>query len=200
MSLQRWNADDDRTALARFDASASSSSGTEEWLSFNQPNPTQPNPTQPDPTHIYPLFGIYIYIHIYIYRHDARTSGDSESAHSASSNESTSLSDSETDNGSGCGDPTIDLTLERLQSLHTAGTVQKGDLSEYAKTGMSPTRIKSALKQPVCTCYCKLPVKLLYQLCVAFWTLTKSSQDSLLWSLQHEGGKHRRKQWHLGGL
>ena len=106
----------------------------------------------------------------------------------------------DSDSESNVGEASIDLTLERLQSLHAMGSVSKKDLTEYSKQGMSATRIKSAVLRPRCTCMCKMPIKVLYHLCVAFWTLTKKSQDSLLWSIQHEGGDHKRKKWYMAGL
>ena len=138
----------------------------------------------------YPLFSL---------PHAKKRKLRTSSASSGSNDESTSISGSESGSDSSCGDAIIDLTLERLQSLHTAGTVAKGDLTEYAKTGMSSRRIKEAVTNPKCTCFCKMPIKVLYQLCVAFWTLTKPSQDSLLWALQHESGNRKKKQWYLAG-
>lgn len=104
-------------------------------------------------------------------------------------------SDSDDAGGSGC----VDITLSRLESLHTNGTVQKKDLTEYAQWGISSTRIKKAVLQPRCPCKCKLPLRVLYHLCMAFWTSTKPSQDSLLWTIQQESGNQKRKQWYLAG-
>lgn len=118
---------------------------------------------------------------------------------SVDSDETPSLSETESEGGS-CDEDAearIDLTLGRIQSLQ--GTVSKRDLSDYAKRGMSPTRIKTAMNTPSCQCFCKMPVKILYHLCVAFWTLTKSTQDSLLWGIQHESGKQKKKRWYLAG-
>ena len=119
----------------------------------------------------------------------------------SSSGASTSMSESGTDSDNdGCSaDPIIDLTYERLQSLHANGTVCTKDLTEYAKRGISGRRIKSAVLHPQCRCMCKMPVKVLYHLCVAFWTLTKPTQDSLLWGIQNESGKQKRKRWYLAG-
>lgn len=104
---------------------------------------------------------------------------------------------SDSDDAGGCGG--VDITLSRLESLHLNGTVNKKDLTEYAQWGISSTRIKQAVSQPRCPCKCKLPLKVLYHLCVAFWTLTKPSQDSLLWTIQQESGNQKRKQWYLAG-
>lgn len=115
----------------------------------------------------------------------------------------TTTSMSDTDSGSGGDDDhapaVIDLTYERLQSLHSHGTIPKKELSDYAKRGVSSSRIKGAVNKPCCTCMCRLPVKLLYKICLAFWTLTKSSQDALLWSIQHESGNQQKKRWYMAG-
>ena len=117
---------------------------------------------------------------------------------SESSGVSTSISDSDSGSESSGTDTCIDLSLERLQSLHTLGTVPKKQLGDYAKSGVSTKRIKAAATRPQCSCMCKLPVKVLYHLCIAFWTLAKPSQDSVLWEIQQ--GSSRKKRWFLGGL
>lgn len=115
----------------------------------------------------------------------------------------TTTSISDTDSGSGGDDDhapaVIDLTYERLQSLHAHGTIPRKELGDYAKRGVSSSRIKAAVNKPCCTCMCKLPVMILYKLCIAFWTLTKSSQDALLWSIQHESGNQEKKRWYMAG-
>lgn len=115
----------------------------------------------------------------------------------------TTTSISDTDSGSGGDDDhapaVIDLTYERLQSLHAHGTIPRKELGDYAKRGVSSSRIKAAVNKPCCTCMCKLPVMILYKLCIAFWTLTKSSQDALLWSIQHESGNQKKKRWYMAG-
>lgn len=110
-----------------------------------------------------------------------------------------SMTGSESDDGGSTTDPIIDLTLERLQSLHAHGTAPKKNLTEYAKRGISTSRIKQAVLRPSCHCACKMPIKLLYKLCLAFWTLGKPTQDSLLWGIQHESGKQKKKRWYMGG-
>lgn len=104
-------------------------------------------------------------------------------------------SDCEDDVGTG----TVDLTVERCRSWQATGSVPKKNLSECAKSGMSATRIKAAVLQPKCSCLCRLPVKILFHLCMAFWSLTKPTQDALLWGIQHEAGGQKRKQWYLQG-
>lgn len=120
---------------------------------------------------------------------------------STSSSESyTSMSSS--DDGSADADTGtgyVELTLNRLQSLHANGTVPKNQLCQYAQSGMSAKRVKQSVTKPCCQCMCKLPVKILYHLCIAFWTLTKQSQDSCLWSIQNESGSEKKKQWYLEG-
>ena len=113
------------------------------------------------------------------------------------------MSDSGSESGSDGqgGTGYVDLVYERLQSLHAHGTVPRKDFTKYAKKGMSAKRVKAAVTKPCCTCMCKLPVKILYQLCVAFWSLTKQSQDSCLWSIQNDsGGNSKKKQWYMAGL
>lgn len=123
---------------------------------------------------------------------------------SADDETSTTMSNSESESGTDDNDdsdtyPIVDLTYERLQSLHATGRVNKHELSDYAKRGMKGTRVKKAVLQPRCECMCKMPIKLLYRICIAFWTLTKPTQDSLLWSIQTESGNQKRKRWHLAG-
>ena len=96
---------------------------------------------------------------------------------SADDETSTTMSNSESESGTDDNDdsdtyPIVDLTYERLQSLHATGRVNKHELSDYAKRGMKG---------------------------IAFWTLTKPTQDSLLWSIQTESGNQKRKRWHLAG-
>lgn len=108
-------------------------------------------------------------------------------------------SDTDTDTSeSECGIGEIDITLERLQSL--CDYPQKPVSSEYAKHGLSKRRMKVAVSSPICPCKCTMPLRLLAQLCLAFWVLSKSKQDAVLWSIQHESGDQRKKRWYLAGL
>ena len=107
------------------------------------------------------------------------------------------MSESGSDDGGGTG--CVDLTHERLQSLHALGTVPKKQLAQYAKKGLSAKRVKNAVMKPCCNCMCKLPIKVLYNICLAFWTLTKQSQDSCLWSIQNECGGNLKKRWFMAG-
>ena len=72
--------------------------------------------------------------------------------------------------------------------------------SAFAKSGVSSKRIKHSLRKPICQCACKVPLKVLLRLCMAFWSLLKPTQDRLLWCIQHESGNQRKKQWFLQGL
>lgn len=93
----------------------------------------------------------------------------------------------------------MDLTLERLQSLQNS----YGDCSEsaYAQTGCSKERVAEALRNPSCPCRCQVPRGILLRIVSTFWSLTKSLQDSLLWSLHHESGGRgcKRRQWYIQG-
>lgn len=124
----------------------------------------------------------------------------SESAGPSSTESYTSMSESDSGSDDGGGTGNVDLTQERLQSLHALGKVPKKELTQYAKRGLSAKRVKSAVMKPCCNCMCKLPIKLLYNLCVSFWTLTKQGQDSCLWTIQNEcGGNLKKKRWFMAG-
>lgn len=106
--------------------------------------------------------------------------------------------DESDDAGTGTG--YVELTLNRLESLHANGTVPTSQLCQYAKHGVSAKRVKRSVAKPCCQCMCKLPIKILYRLCIAFWTLTKQSQDACLWNIQNEsGGNAKKKRWYLEG-
>ena len=116
---------------------------------------------------------------------------------------SDSEGDSETDSESSscCDGPGhVDLTLERLQSLNMgSGTRPDDGDSAYARSGSSKQRVVEALRNPCCQCQCKVPLGILMKVVAAFWLLAKTVQDSLLWGLQHEGGK-KNKKWFIQGL
>ena len=133
---------------------------------------------------------------LYLISHSATASHPRTAESDSGTAEWENSSEDGSDTGSD-GDGCIDLTHERVLSL------QKNPRrvnSVYAKKGGSMRRIKAALESPVCHCGCAVPLKVLVRLCVAFWSLLKSTQDSLLWSIQHESGKRRKKTWHLQGL
>ena len=122
----------------------------------------------------------------------ASGSSDDASSNDASSDDASSVSNE------GCG--YVDLTVERLQSLHNGETtVSKSDMSEYAKTGCSQDRVENALHKPCCKCRCRVPRVKLMKILFAFWLLNKAAQDSLLWSIQHEAGSNKN-QWFIQGI
>lgn len=92
----------------------------------------------------------------------------------------------------------VSLSLERLQSLHALQS-GPGKPSSYSESGMSVNRCKKALQNPPCPCKCTLPLKLLILVCQSFWQLSKAAQDSLLWSIQLEGGACNRRSWNIAG-
>ena len=126
-------------------------------------------------------------------------SGDDEASTSSGSYESDS---GDSDESSGEGERGfVDITLQRLQSVHAvASNYQVGD-STYSRHGRSKKRIAHALKYPLCRCLCQVPLRLVLGVCMGFWLLSKQGQDSVLWSLQHENeGKGKKKDWYIEGL
>ena len=109
--------------------------------------------------------------------------------------ESDSESGSESSSDEGCA--FVDLTYERLVSLQPSN--KKTSTSAYEKSGRSAKRVKQALRRPVCPCACKIPFRILLRLCVTFWSLLKTEQDSLLCAIQHESGPQKKKRWFLSG-
>ena len=92
----------------------------------------------------------------------------------------------------------IDLTLDRLQSMmHVAGKYHH-DESSYSMNGRSKTRIKHAINNPICTCKCRVNINVLMKICLLFWLLSKSGQDSVLWAIQ--SGQGKRNKWYIEGL
>ena len=126
-------------------------------------------------------------------RNESAATTDSSSSHSGESDE-----DDSDHPPFASGPAHVDLTLERLQSLHSSTSTSE-ELSSYAKTGKSKTRVVGALNNPVCKCQCHLPLGILLKVVVAFWLLGKPTQDALLWSLQHEAGTHKKKLWFIAG-
>ena len=93
----------------------------------------------------------------------------------------------------------VDLTLKQLEAMHAVASNLNKDESTYATHGKSETRIKEALRNPICKCRCKIPMQLLLKICLAFWMLSKQGQDTVLWTIQHEH-PGTKKDWYLGGL
>lgn len=88
----------------------------------------------------------------------------------------------------------VDLTLERIQSLQS--NPDDGD-SVFSRSGSSKSRVVDALRNPCCKCRCQVPLGILMKLVTAFWSLSKTMQDGLLWSLQ--AGQHKKRQWFIQG-
>ncbi|CAL1173955.1 unnamed protein product [Cladocopium goreaui] len=123
---------------------------------------------------------------------------DPTSSEQNGSDSAASATDGETDSDtSDAGHAKVDLTIERLQSLHNSMTTKNTEMSEFATRGSSKERVVEALRNPRCECKnrCRVPLRTLLKVVVAFWMLTKPTQDSLLWSLQHEAGSNKRKEW-----
>ena len=57
----------------------------------------------------------------------------------------------------------------------------------YQTNGKSKDRLREALRSKCCSKQCKrgFSMKMVLPLVTAFWSLTKSGQDTVLWSLQH---------------
>ena len=123
---------------------------------------------------------------------------------SASGSSSDSDSDS-LESGSGsstesmAGTGRVSLDLQKLESLHALGSLGDTELSQFAKNGLSEKRLKEALRHPGCPCKCSMPWKPLAKVVRAFWNLTKTAQDAVLWNMQAEAGD-RAKQWTIEGL
>ena len=94
---------------------------------------------------------------------------------------------------------TIDMDLNRLQSLHATATNLGEKESKYCQHGCSLKRIRAVLDRPSCQCKCRAPAKTVIALCKAFWLLPKRTQDALLWSLQREARKASKRRWSIGG-
>lgn len=71
------------------------------------------------------------------------------------------------------------LTLNQVLCMDTG---EEGDHSKASENGKNRDRISQALKRPCCKSRCKknLNVKMVVTFCLAFWSLSKSGQDSLL--------------------
>ena len=107
------------------------------------------------------------------------------------------------DGGVGLEPLNISLTLAKLESFHGLATknVDQNDteLTVYAKNGMDKHRVKQAVRHPTCSCRCSAPLALMMKICAAFWCLSKSAQDSILWSLQVSDGDRRKRYYDIEG-
>ena len=72
------------------------------------------------------------------------------------------------------------------------------EFSEHAKNGKSGDRIRDILRRPKCKCRCVVNFRILMKICCVFWSLSKSGQDTVLWTIQQGSGGKR--QWHIEGL
>lgn len=96
----------------------------------------------------------------------------------------------------------VSLTLSMLESHHgaaTCGDEQDSNFSVFAKNGMNERRIRKAVRNPCCSCQCSMPCQLLLRVCQAFWCLAKSTQDSILWSLQTSGDPRHKRYYQIEG-
>ena len=95
----------------------------------------------------------------------------------------------------------VDLTSQRLQSMHAVATNGKAkSMSKYSTNGSSKQRIRKAVEKPICTCQCSVPFRIVLRVAVAFWLLTKQGQDTILWTIQHENpGNGFKKDWFIEG-
>ena len=100
-------------------------------------------------------------------------------------------SDSSSDSDARRGTGEVSLKLAALESLHNRA--DSVELSTYALNGTDVDRLKGLLSDPICPCKCTLPLKIVSKICGSFWTLPKENQDALLWSLQCESGRSRKK-------
>lgn len=95
----------------------------------------------------------------------------------------------------------VDISVQRLQSMHAVASNKSRSKSKFAKNGRSKSRIKEALEKPACKCKCKVAMHLLLRVCLAFWFLTKEGQDTVLWTIQTENpGSGTKKDWFIEGL
>ena len=94
----------------------------------------------------------------------------------------------------------VSVTLAALESYHGLATGPEGDgESLYAKNGMSAERIRKAVQSPKCNCGCTMPYRILIKVCLAFWSLQKSAQDAILWSMQTAGADRRKRYYQIEG-
>lgn len=115
----------------------------------------------------------------------------------AMSNDDYSSDDGSDDSTGNTGVGEISMTLNHLQSLHQLDC--QGDTSSFAEHGMNLKRLKELSKQPPCECGCRVPFKVLKDICQTFWSLPKESQDAFLWTIQSSTGR-RKNTWSIQGL
>ena len=131
-------------------------------------------------------------------RTPSSSSNDAMSVSEMTDSESSSSGTSSDDGGER---GRVDLTSQRLQSMHAVATNGKAkSMSKYSTNGSSKQRIRKAVEKPICTCQCAVPFQIVLRVAVAFWLLTKQGQDTVLWTIQHENpGNGSKKDWFIEG-
>lgn len=115
--------------------------------------------------------------------------------------ESSDDSDGSDDDAAGYTRGRVDMNLQYVQSFHAVASNKRKVLSKYASNGRSKTRVREALEKPLCKCQCKIPLHLLLRVCMAFWLLSKSAQDTVLWNIQQSNpGSGSKRDWFIEGL
>ena len=106
------------------------------------------------------------------------SSGSDESSNPARS-ESDESSSSSRKSDIGVVKKMRSLTLNQVLCMDTG---EEGDHSKASENGKDRDRIAQALKRPCCKSRCKknLTFKMVFTFCLAFWSLSKTGQDSLL--------------------
>lgn len=128
-------------------------------------------------------------------------SSDASMQSSELGSESSDHSESTDEDASGYMRGRVDMNLQYLQSFHAVASNKKKVTSKYSANGRSKTRVKHALENPVCSCRCTMPLQVLLRVCMAFWLLTKSAQDSVLWNIQQSNpGSGSKRDWFIEGL
>ena len=112
---------------------------------------------------------------------------ESDSDDSNGSDESSSSARSESDESSSSNRQSDVAVVNNMRSLTLnqvlcMDTGEEGDHSKASENGKNPDRIAHALKRPCCKSRCKknLTFKMVFTFCLAFWSLSKAGQDSLL--------------------
>lgn len=115
-----------------------------------------------------------------------------------SSNGDSQGSDGESDSDVGATRGSVNISSERLLSMHAVASQDSMQKSCYAEHGTCKARVKKALHSPVCSCRCRVPFQTLLRVVMAFWMLSKRGQDTVLWSIQKED-PGSKKDWYIEG-
>lgn len=80
------------------------------------------------------------------------------------------------------------LLMSQLVAMNDG---QAEDMTTYSENAKDPMRVKRVLKEPCCKKQCKahLGFRLVFQMICYFWALSKTSQDCVLWAIQHATSK-----------